>query len=94
MGKNVASDIAEKLCDSVRASLEGKKTGTFTTIKSMVKKVSYQIWSVLVVRSAKQKFISHTCFFVLGFRNSTNCNIDPKSINRCASRRTPSSTTR
>jgi len=38
MGKNVAADIAEKLCESVSASLEGQKIGTFTTVKSEVKK--------------------------------------------------------
>ena len=29
VSKNVASEIAEKLCESVSASLQGKKLGTF-----------------------------------------------------------------
>ena len=39
ISKNVAADIAGQLCDSVATGLEGKKIGTFTTIKSEVKKV-------------------------------------------------------
>lgn len=35
--KNVAADIAAKLCDSVAANLEGKMIGTFETIASTVK---------------------------------------------------------
>ena len=31
LGKNVAQDIAEKLCDSVASKLEGKVLGTFTS---------------------------------------------------------------
>jgi signal recognition particle receptor subunit alpha len=31
-------DIAEKLCDSVSKSLEGTKTGQFTTLRSVIKK--------------------------------------------------------
>ncbi|PIA54810.1 hypothetical protein AQUCO_00901004v1 [Aquilegia coerulea] len=37
MTKNVAEEIAEKLCESVAASLEGKKMGSFTRISSTVK---------------------------------------------------------
>lgn len=37
IGKNVASDIANKLCDSVAAKLEGKVLGTFDTIAATVK---------------------------------------------------------
>lgn len=37
IGKNVASDIANKLCDSVAVKLEGKILGTFDTIASTVK---------------------------------------------------------
>jgi len=37
ISKNVASDIAEKLCDSVSVSLKGKKLGTFGNLKSTVK---------------------------------------------------------
>jgi len=35
--KNVALDIADKLCQSVATGLVGKKTGTFTTTASLVK---------------------------------------------------------
>lgn len=35
--KNVAADIANKLCDSVAVKLEGKVLGTFDTIASTVK---------------------------------------------------------
>jgi len=37
IGKNVAADISQKLCDSVSAKLEGKVLGTFTGIASTVK---------------------------------------------------------
>uniref|UniRef100_A0A1B6BYV7 SRP54-type proteins GTP-binding domain-containing protein n=1 Tax=Clastoptera arizonana TaxID=38151 RepID=A0A1B6BYV7_9HEMI len=37
IAKNVASDIAYKLCDSVSAKLEGKVLGTFESIASTVK---------------------------------------------------------
>lgn len=37
IGKNVASDIAYKLCDSVATKLDGKVLGTFDTIASTVK---------------------------------------------------------
>lgn len=37
IGKNVAVDIAEKLCNSVAAKLEGKVLGTFDSIASTVK---------------------------------------------------------
>ncbi|MED6122601.1 hypothetical protein PIB30_041225 [Stylosanthes scabra] len=36
MTKNVADEIAEKLCESVGASLEGKKVASFTRISSTV----------------------------------------------------------
>lgn len=36
MTKNVATDIAEKLCESVAASLVGKKQGSFTRISTTV----------------------------------------------------------
>lgn len=36
MTKNVAEEIAEKLCESVLVSLEGKKLGSFTRISSTV----------------------------------------------------------
>lgn len=37
IGKNVAADIANKLCDSVAVKLEGKVLGTFDTIASTVR---------------------------------------------------------
>lgn len=37
ISKNVAADIAYKLCDSVATNLEGKSLGTFDTIASLVK---------------------------------------------------------
>lgn len=37
IAKNVASDIAKKLCDSVAAKLEGKVLGTFESIAKTVK---------------------------------------------------------
>ncbi|KAH9509272.1 hypothetical protein Btru_046647 [Bulinus truncatus] len=37
IAKNVASDIAEKLCNSVAAKLEGKVLGTFGSVASTVK---------------------------------------------------------
>eukprot|EP01018_Ginkgo_biloba_P025103 Gb_32213 [translate_table: standard] len=36
MTKNVAEEIAEKLCESVATSLEGKKLGSFTRVSSTV----------------------------------------------------------
>ncbi|KAK9149780.1 hypothetical protein Scep_008537 [Stephania cephalantha] len=38
MYKNVAEEIAEKLCESVSASLEGKKLASFTSVSSTVKR--------------------------------------------------------
>ena len=37
MEKNVAQEIAEKLCNSVQATLVDKKTANFTTVKTTVK---------------------------------------------------------
>ncbi|XP_075159040.1 signal recognition particle receptor alpha [Haematobia irritans] len=37
ISKNVAADIAHKLCDSVCTSLEGKSVGTFDSVATMVK---------------------------------------------------------
>ena len=37
IGKNVASDVASKLCDSVAAKLEGKVLGTFSSVHRTVK---------------------------------------------------------
>jgi signal recognition particle receptor subunit alpha len=35
-GKNVASEIAEKLCDSVAGKLEGRVLGTFQGLSKLV----------------------------------------------------------
>ena len=37
MNKNVAEDIAERLCESVAASLEGKKLASFSSLSAMTK---------------------------------------------------------
>ena len=37
ISKNVASEIAEKLCDSVAQKLQGKVVGTFSTINATVR---------------------------------------------------------
>lgn len=37
IGKNVASDIAYKLCDSVAAKLDGRVLGTFETIQATIR---------------------------------------------------------
>lgn len=37
IGKNVAADISERLCDSVATKLEGKVLGTFDSVASTVK---------------------------------------------------------
>ena len=37
MNKNVAEDIAERLCDSVASSLEGKKLSSFSSLGAMTK---------------------------------------------------------
>ena len=37
MNKNVAEDIAERLCESVAASLEGKKLSSFSSLSAMTK---------------------------------------------------------
>lgn len=37
ISKNVAADIAQKLCDSVRVKLEGKILGTFDSVTSTIK---------------------------------------------------------
>jgi hypothetical protein len=39
MAKNVATDIAEQLCESVATSLQGKNLPALSTVKSVVKKV-------------------------------------------------------
>ncbi|KAF7148015.1 hypothetical protein RHSIM_Rhsim03G0257400 [Rhododendron simsii] len=50
MTKNVAEEIAEKLCESVAASLEGKKLASFTRISSTVQ-AFFSIAFLVVERS-------------------------------------------
>ena len=42
-GKNVASEISDKLCESIRTKLKGRVLGTFTS------KSSYQHWFCIVL---------------------------------------------
>lgn len=44
IGKNVAAEIADKLCESVCASLVGKKLTTFSRVQSTVKEVFKLLW--------------------------------------------------
>ncbi|KAF5199688.1 signal recognition particle receptor alpha subunit family protein, partial [Thalictrum thalictroides] len=48
MTKNVAEEIAEKLCESVAASLEGNKMGSFTRISSTVKVYKHILFSDII----------------------------------------------
>ncbi|KAJ8747612.1 hypothetical protein K2173_014474 [Erythroxylum novogranatense] len=50
MTKNVAEEIAEKLCESVAASLEGKKLASFTRISSTVQLWKKLLFSILTPR--------------------------------------------
>ncbi|KAI0220040.1 Signal recognition particle receptor subunit alpha [Lamellibrachia satsuma] len=85
IAKNVAADIADKLCESIRTKLEGRVLGTFTTIASTVKQTLYdscvQILSphrrVNILRDAmeaKQQRRPYTVVFcgVNGVGKSTN----------------------
>ncbi|KAH8245354.1 hypothetical protein KR032_009497 [Drosophila birchii] len=53
ISKNVASEIAIKLCDSVATSLEGKQMGTFDSIASQVKEALTQ--SLVRILSPKRR---------------------------------------
>ncbi|KAL5277887.1 SRPR family protein [Megaselia abdita] len=53
IGKNVASDIAAKLCDSVALKLEGKVLGTFETVANTVKNALEQ--SLVQILSPKRR---------------------------------------
>ncbi|EDV92244.1 signal recognition particle receptor subunit alpha homolog [Drosophila grimshawi] len=53
ISKNVASEIAGKLCDSVATSLEGKQMGTFDSIANMVKEALTQ--SLVRILSPKRR---------------------------------------
>ncbi|XP_022219479.1 signal recognition particle receptor subunit alpha homolog [Drosophila obscura] len=53
ISKNVASEIAVKLCDSVATSLEGKQMGTFDSIASLVRDALTQ--SLVRILSPKRR---------------------------------------
>ncbi|XP_026849649.1 signal recognition particle receptor subunit alpha homolog [Drosophila persimilis] len=53
ISKNVASEIAVKLCDSVATSLEGKQVGTFDSVASLVKEALTQ--SLVRILSPKRR---------------------------------------
>ncbi|XP_068141074.1 LOW QUALITY PROTEIN: signal recognition particle receptor subunit alpha homolog [Drosophila tropicalis] len=53
ISKNVASEIAIKLCDSVATSLEGKQMGTFDSIATLVKEALTQ--SLVRILSPKRR---------------------------------------
>lgn len=53
IGKNVATDIASKLCDSVALKLEGKVLGTFETVATTVKTALEQ--SLVQILSPKRR---------------------------------------
>ncbi|KAH0941018.1 hypothetical protein HID58_000655 [Brassica napus] len=50
MTKNVAEEIAEKLCESVEASLEGKKLASFTRISSTVQVLCFGAMEDALIR--------------------------------------------
>jgi len=53
ISKNVATEIAAKLCDSVATSLDGKQMGTFDSIASQVKEALTQ--SLVRILSPKRR---------------------------------------
>ncbi|KAL4228445.1 hypothetical protein ACF0H5_011491 [Mactra antiquata] len=53
VSKNVAAEIAQKLCESVSAKLEGKVLGTFSTISATVKTALNQ--SLIQILSPKRR---------------------------------------
>lgn len=53
ISKNVASDIAQKLCESVASKLEGKVLGTFESVASIVKTALTQ--SLVQILSPKRR---------------------------------------
>ncbi|KAG2174967.1 hypothetical protein INT43_006029 [Umbelopsis isabellina] len=83
--KNVASDISQHLCDSVRSSLKGKKLGTFGSASTLVKenmetalkriltpKTSVDILRDIEQAKAKSRPYSITFIGVNGVGKSTN----------------------
>jgi len=85
IGKNVASDVAGKLCESVAAKLEGKVLGTFSTVHRTVKETLVEsliqlltpkrridiIRDVLEAKSNKRPYVITFCG-VNGVGKSTN----------------------
>ena len=85
IGKNVASDVAGKLCDSVSAKLEGKVLGTFSSVHRTVKDTLVEsliqlltpkrridiIRDVLEAKSNKRPYVITFCG-VNGVGKSTN----------------------
>jgi len=83
--KNVASDISQHLCDSVRSSLKGKRLGTFGSVSTLVKenmetalkriltpKTSVDILRDIEQAKAKSRPYSITFIGVNGVGKSTN----------------------
>ncbi|XP_012693888.1 signal recognition particle receptor subunit alpha isoform X2 [Clupea harengus] len=85
IAKNVAADIASRLCDSVAKKLEGKVMGTFTTVASTVKQALQDslvqilqpkrrvdiLRDVMEARSQRKPFVITFCG-VNGVGKSTN----------------------
>ncbi|KAH0999471.1 hypothetical protein HUJ04_001361 [Dendroctonus ponderosae] len=68
IAKNVASDIAIKLCDSVAAKLEGKVLGTFDSVATIVKNtLTDSLVQILSPnrRVGKSTNLSKICFWLI-----------------------------
>ncbi|KAL0252593.1 hypothetical protein I308_101985 [Cryptococcus tetragattii IND107] len=86
MSKNVAKDIAEKLCDSVGAALVGKKLGGLSSVKSEVQSVlSTSLTRVLTPKTStdilleiQRKRSSHLA--TLGTTSSPDSGPDPYTL--------------
>ena len=85
MNKNVAEDIAERLCDSVATSLQGRKLASFSSLHSMVKSAMEEALTRILtpkrsidilrdVRAAREAGRPYTIVFVgvNGVGKSTN----------------------
>eukprot|EP00188_Purpureofilum_apyrenoidigerum_P002860 Plantae.Rhodophyta-Purpureofilum_apyrenoidigerum.ctg2913.p1 GENE.Plantae.Rhodophyta-Purpureofilum_apyrenoidigerum.ctg2913~~Plantae.Rhodophyta-Purpureofilum_apyrenoidigerum.ctg2913.p1 ORF type:complete len:605 (+),score=125.87 Plantae.Rhodophyta-Purpureofilum_apyrenoidigerum.ctg2913:123-1937(+) len=59
IAKNVAVEIATQLCDSVGASLEGTKPGSFTTVSRMVRKAMNDALTRLLTQRQSSDILSH-----------------------------------
>ena len=55
--KNVASDIADELCEKITRNLDGVTVASFTTVKSRVK----EAMESALVRSLPAREIFHIC---------------------------------